>query len=126
MPQTNSDRGIELRRKMFGPEGAEKQIEAASAFTEPMQDIVTRICFGEVWQRPGLELKTRSLVTLAMLVALGRHPEIRIHTKGAVANGATREEIREVMIHAFLYCGIPAMVDGLRAAEAVLDELGVG
>lgn len=124
MTNDNFERGIELRRKMFGPEGAEKQIENASEFMQPMQDIVTRICFGEIWQRPGLDLKTRSLITLAMLVAMGRHPEIKIHTRGAIANGATREEIRELLIHAFLYCGIPLMVDAMRAAESVLDEVG--
>jgi 4-carboxymuconolactone decarboxylase len=117
--------GVELRRKMFGPEGAEQQIDNASEFLEPMQDIVTRICFGEVWQRPALDHKTRSLITLAMLVAMGRQHEVKIHTKGAVANGASREEIRELMVHAFLYCGIPLMVDAMRAAETVLDEMGV-
>lgn len=124
MTNENFERGIELRRKMFGPEGAEQQIENATEFMQPMQDIVTRICFGEIWQRPGLDLKTRSLITLAMLVAMGRHPEIKIHTRGALANGATREEIRELLIHAFLYCGIPLMVDAMRAAESVLDEAG--
>ena len=117
--------GVELRRKMFGSEGAEQQIDNASEFLEPMQDIVTRICFGEVWQRPALDHKTRSLITLAMLVAMGRQHEVKIHTKGAVANGASREEIRELMVHAFLYCGIPLMVDAMRAAETVLDEMGV-
>lgn len=124
MTQTNSERGLDLRRKMFGPEGAEKQVDNASDFMAPMQDIVTRICFGEVWQRPVLDLKTRSMITLAMLVAMGRQHEIKIHVKGALSNGVSREEIRELMVHAFLYCGIPLMVDAMRAAESVLDEAG--
>ena len=116
-------RGVELRGEMFGPEVTAKQIDNTSDFLEPMQDIVTRICFGDIWQRPGLDLKARSLITLAMLVALGREHEIKIHTKGALANGATREEIRELMIHSFLYCGIPLMVGGMTAVESVLKEL---
>jgi 4-carboxymuconolactone decarboxylase len=124
MTASPSQLGLELRRKMFGAAGADHQIDKATDFAAPMQDIVTRICFGEVWQREGLDKKTRSLVTLAMLTALGREPELKVHVRGAVANGVTRMEIRELMIHAFLYCGIPAMVSGMRAAEAVLDEIG--
>jgi acyl-CoA reductase-like NAD-dependent aldehyde dehydrogenase/3-hydroxyisobutyrate dehydrogenase-like beta-hydroxyacid dehydrogenase/alkylhydroperoxidase/carboxymuconolactone decarboxylase family protein YurZ len=123
MTKSNFEKGLDLRRKMFGPEGAELQVDNASTHLAPMQDIVTRICFGEVWQRPVLDLKTRSLLTLAMLTAMGRQHEIKIHTKGALANGVTREEIREMMVHAFLYCGIPLMVDALRASEEVLDQL---
>lgn len=123
MSKSNFDKGLELRRKMFGPEGAEMQVDNASPYLAPMQDIVTRICFGEVWQRPVLDLKTRSLLTLAMLTAMGRQHEIKIHTKGALANGVTRDEIREMMVHAFLYCGIPLMVDAMRASEEVLDQL---
>ena len=123
MSKSNFDKGLELRRKMFGPEGAEMQVDNASPYLAPMQDIVTRICFGEVCQRPVLDLKTRSLLTLAMLTAMGRQHEIKIHTKGALANGVSREEIREVMVHAFLYCGIPLMVDAMRASEEVLDQL---
>lgn len=126
MTKTAEELGLELRREMFGQAGTDKQIEAASDFTRPMQDIVTRICFGEVWQRPGLDARTRSLITIAMLAALGREPELKAHVRGAVANGASREEIREVLVHSFLYCGIPAMVGALRAAEPVLDEIGAG
>ncbi|MGY6709289.1 MAG: NAD(P)-binding domain-containing protein, partial [Rhizobiaceae bacterium] len=123
MSKSNFEKGLDLRRKMFGPEGAELQVDNATPYLAPMQDIVTRICFGEVWQRPVLDLKTRSLLTLAMLTAMGRQHEIKIHTKGAIANGVTREEIREMMVHAFLYCGIPLMVDAMRASEEVLDQL---
>jgi acyl-CoA reductase-like NAD-dependent aldehyde dehydrogenase/3-hydroxyisobutyrate dehydrogenase-like beta-hydroxyacid dehydrogenase/alkylhydroperoxidase/carboxymuconolactone decarboxylase family protein YurZ len=121
--KTNTERGLDLRRKMFGSEGAEVQVNNATEFMAPMQDIVTRICFGEGWQRPVLDHKTRSLVTLAMLVAMGRQHEVKIHTRGAISNGATREEIQELMLHSYLYCGIPMMVDAMRAVEPLLDEI---
>ena len=123
MSQSNFERGLDLRRKMFGPEGAEIQVDNATEFMAPLQDIVTRICFGEGWQRPVLDHKTRSLITLAMLVAMGRQHEVKIHTRGAISNGVTREEIQEMMLHSYLYCGIPLMVDAMRAAEPILDEL---
>jgi len=114
--------GLNLRRHMFGHAGAEGQVEHTTDFNDKLQEIVTRYCFGDIWQREGLDHKTRSLITLAMLTALGREHEIKIHLKGALANGVTEEEIREVMLHSFLYCGIPAMVNGLRLAEEVLAE----
>lgn len=116
------DSGLELRRQMFGPSGAEEQVEATTDLNDKIQDIVTRYCFGDIWHRDGLGLKTRSLITLAMLVALGRPHEIRIHLRGAISNGMSTEEIRELMIHSVLYCGLPAAVDGLRAFEEVLGE----
>jgi len=115
--------GLELRRKMWGKAGADDHINNASDMMAPVQDIVTRICFGEIWQRPGMDLKTRSLITLALLAATGRTHEIRIHVRGALANGCTREELRELFIHAFAYCGIPLMVDAMRACEEVLAEI---
>ena len=124
MTTSPDELGLELRRKMFGPAGAEQQVDNASEFTAPMQDIVTRICFGEIWQRPGLATRERSMVTLAMLAALGKEPELKVHVRGAIANGVTKEEIREILVHSFLYCGIPAMVGSLRAAETVLNEIG--
>ena len=121
--KTNFERGLELRRVMFGPQGADEQIDNASDYMAPMQDIVTRICFGEGWQRPVFDKKTRSLLTLAMLTGVGRTHEIKIHTRGAISNGATREELREVFLHSYLYCGIPLMVDAMRASDEVLSEL---
>jgi 4-carboxymuconolactone decarboxylase len=116
------DAGLELRRTMFGPAGAEDQVEHTTGFNDKMQEVVTRYCFGDIWQREGLDKKTRSLVTLAMLVATGRAHEIRIHLRGGLANGLTEEEIRELMLHSFLYCGIPAAMEGFRAAEEILTE----
>lgn len=116
------DNGLELRRAMFGPGGADEQVGATTDLDDKIQDIVTRYCFGDIWQRPVLGLRNRSLITLAMLVALGRPHEIRIHLRGAISNGVSTDEIRELMIHSFLYCGLPAAVDGLRAFEEVLSE----
>ncbi|MGW6172488.1 carboxymuconolactone decarboxylase family protein [Arthrobacter sp. NPDC055138] len=116
------DVGLELRRSMFGPAGAENQVEHTNDLNDKIQEVVTRYCFGDIWQREGLDKKTRSLITLAMLVALGRSHEVRIHLQGGLANGLTEEEIREVMLHSFLYCGIPAAMDGFRAAEDVLSQ----
>jgi 4-carboxymuconolactone decarboxylase len=88
----------------------------------PLQDIVTRYCFGEIWQRPGLDRKTRSLITLAMLVGSGRFLQFPAHLRGALANGASPEELRELILHSQLYCGIPAAVEGRAALEATLPK----
>ncbi|MEU9336664.1 carboxymuconolactone decarboxylase family protein [Streptomyces sp. NPDC048290] len=114
-------RGLDLRRKMFGPEGAEDQVRSATEFTEKLQDIVTRHCYGDIWARDGLSLRDRSLITLAFLVALGRSHELEFHLDGARANGVTPEEIRELLIQATLYCGLPAAVDGFRVAGRTLS-----
>jgi 4-carboxymuconolactone decarboxylase len=87
--------------------------------------MVTRYCFGEVWTREGLPRAQRSMITIAMLIALGRPHEIRVHVKGAIANGVTRQEISEIIMHSAIYCGVPAAVDGYRQASAMLEELGV-
>lgn len=116
--------GLEMRRAMFGPGGADDQIVAADDFTWPMQDAVTRWCFGETWTRSELPPSTRSLLTLAMLVAYGRPNELRVHVQGAVANGVTPEEIREVMLHAMIYCGVPRAVEGFRVAADTLRDMG--
>jgi 4-carboxymuconolactone decarboxylase len=116
------ERGLQIRREMFGPEGADRQVEAATDFTEKLQEMVTRNAFGDVWARDGLTRRERSMLTIAMLLAMGRSHEVRIHVRGAVANGVTREEIREILLHAAVYCGIPAAVDGFISASQVLDE----
>ena len=118
-------RGLALRRHMFGPAGAEQQVEAATDFTRPLQEWVTRQCFGEAWHRPGLDNKTRSMITLAMLIAMSREQEIKVHVRGAIANGVTKEEIREVMMHSIIYCGVPRSVGAFRAAVEVLKDMGL-
>jgi 4-carboxymuconolactone decarboxylase len=118
------DRGLGLRRHMFGPAGAEQQVDAATDFTRPLQEWVTKQCFGEAWHRPTLDHKTRSMVTLAMLIAMSREQEIKVHVRGALANGVTKDEIRELLMHSIIYCGIPRAVGAFRAAVEVLKEMG--
>jgi len=117
------DRGLALRRHMFGPGGAEQQIDAATDFTLPLQDLVTRACFGELWHRPHLDLKLRSMLTVAMLAAMGKSNQVKVHVTGAIANGVSREEIREILLHAATYGGLPAAVDSFAAAGEALAEL---
>jgi 4-carboxymuconolactone decarboxylase len=118
-------KGIAVREQMFGPEHAQAKIDRATDFTREFEELVTRYCFGEIWTRELIPRRQRSLLTIAMLVALGRPHEIQVHVRGAIANGATKDEIREVMLHAAVYCGIPAAVDGFRQATVVLEELGL-
>jgi 4-carboxymuconolactone decarboxylase len=113
--------GLKLRRDMFGPAGAEQRLAQATDFNRDFEELVTRYCFGETWSRPGLELKTRSLITIAALTALSKPNQLRVHVQGALANGATAEEIREVILHTVAYAGIPA---GVEAFTAAADALG--
>lgn len=117
------DRGMEVRRAMFGPELAERAWDTATDFSRPFHDIMTRYCFGETWNREGLGRRDRSLITLAMLIAQGKELETKMHVKGGIANGLTVEEIREIVLHAMIYCGVPSSFTALRAAEAALAEL---
>jgi 4-carboxymuconolactone decarboxylase len=115
--------GIAIREQMWGPQGARLKVEGASEFQRDLEDLVTRYCFGATWGREGLTHRERSMLTLGMLIALGRSHEIGVHVVGAINNGVTREEIKEILLHAAVYCGIPASVDAHRTAEPVLDGL---
>jgi 4-carboxymuconolactone decarboxylase len=117
--------GLSIRRDMFGVEGAERQLEAATDFTRPLQDMVTRYCFGEVWTRPHLDRKTRSMLTLALLTALGKQNQLRVHVRGAIQNGVSKEEIREVLMHSMIYAGLPAAVDSFATTSEVLKQMGL-
>jgi 4-carboxymuconolactone decarboxylase len=124
--ETNAEafeRGRRLREKMFGPAGM-KSLDNADDFQMPLQDVVTRICFGEVWSRPGLSPKVRSMLTIAMLVGQSRPDQLQNHIKGAIGNGVSKEEIREILLHAMLYVGLPAASDSWRQATAALKEIG--
>lgn len=117
-------RGMQVRRDMFGPTGADERLDGASSFVRPLEEVVTRYCFGDTWSRPQLDRKTRSLITLAALTALSKPNQIKVHVRGALANGATVEEIREVLLHTTVYAGIPAGVEAFHAADEVLSQLG--
>lgn len=118
-------KGVAIREEMFGPEHGQAKIDRATDFTRDFEELVTRYCFGETWGRKELSRNLRSMLTLAMLVALGRSWEIRVHVQGAIANGVSKEQIREIMLHSAIYCGVPAALDGFRNAAEVLEELGV-
>ncbi|MES2069536.1 MAG: 4-carboxymuconolactone decarboxylase [Pseudomonadota bacterium] len=114
--------GLKIRQQVMGEEFVAKAFANADDFTRPLQEYITRNAWGTVWRRDGLDLKTRSLVTLGMLTALGRTQELKGHVRGALNNGATAKEIQEVLLHATVYCGVPLAVDAFRAAQEVLAE----
>ena len=117
------EQGLAVRREVLGAEYVDRALANADSFTRELQNFVTEWCWGGVWARPGLPRKTRSLLNLAMLTALNRPHEIKIHVRGALNNGVTREEITEVFLQAGVYAGVPAAVDAFRAAKEVFDDL---
>lgn len=116
------ERGLAIRREVLGREYVDKAIAAADEFNMPMQRLVTEACWGAVWGRDGLERKTRSLLNLAMISALNRPHELRLHVAGALNNGVTRDEMREVFLQVAVYCGMPAAIDAFRVAREVFAE----
>ena len=120
----NYEAGIALRRKMWGEAGVER-IGQATALNRPFEDLVTESVFGSLWQRPGLDLRLRSIVTLTALTALSKPNQLKVHVQGALANGVTVDEIREIIMHTSLYAGIPTGVEALAAAKEVLAKLGL-
>lgn len=114
--------GLKIRRQVMGDDFVDRALADASEFTRPLQDFITAQAWGSVWCRPGLDLKTRSLVTVAMLTALGRQHELRGHVRGALNNGATREEIQEILLQAAVYCGVPLAADAFRTVETILSD----
>ena len=123
MNETDYDIGVAIRREALGAEHVDKAIAAADDFNRPIQDMVTAWAWGNIWSRPGLDRKTRSLIVIAMLSALNRPHELRIHLRGALNNGATREEIRETLLQVAGYCGLPAAVDSFRNATGLFAEI---
>ena len=114
------EQGLRTRREVLGAEYVNASLAKADDFMMAFQRITTEWCWGYAWNRPGLDRKTRSLLNVAMLVALGKSAELKLHVKGALANGVTVEEIKEVLLHATVYCGIPAGLEAFRAAHEVL------
>jgi len=116
------DQGLAMRAQVMGDAFVERAYAGVTPFTAPIQQHITRNAWGDVWQRPGLDLKTRSLVTVAMLTALGKSNELKGHVRGALNNGATVAEIQEVLLHATVYCGVPTAVEAFRAAAEVVGD----
>ena len=114
-------KGLAMRTQVMGKPFVDKAFGGMTDFTEPMQHHITRAAWGDTWQRGVLDLKTRSLITVAMLTALGKSHELKGHVRGALNNGATKEELQEVLLHAAIYCGVPTAVEGFRAAAEVVD-----
>ncbi len=118
------EKGLQVRRKVLGTDYVDGSIAKADDFMMAFQRITTEWCWGYAWTREGLEHKTRSMLNLAMLTALNRPAEIKLHVKGALANGVTVDEIKEILLHATVYCGIPAGLDAFKAAHEVLKAEG--
>jgi len=117
------DQGMKTRRAVLGDAHVDRTLNNRTKFNEPFQDLITRYAWGEIWSRSGLPRKTRSLLTLSMLVALDREPEFRMHLKAALSVGVTRDEIQELLLQAAIYCGLPAANSAFHAAEEVFDQL---
>lgn len=117
------DKGISMRRRVLGDAHVERSIGGTSEFARPVQELVTEYCWGAVWSRDGLDLRTRSLLNLVMLTALNRMHELGVHVRGAVNNGCSRDQIREALLQTAVYCGAPAALESFRVAERVLAEL---
>jgi 4-carboxymuconolactone decarboxylase len=119
-------RGLEIRSAVLGEEYVNRALANANDFTAPLQDLVTEYCWGAVWGRDGLALKTRSMLNLAMISVLNRPNELRTHIKAALTNGVTRDEIREIFLQVAIYAGVPAAVDSFRIAGEALAEADQG
>jgi 4-carboxymuconolactone decarboxylase len=117
------EKGMSVRRAVLGDTHVDRTIENKNAFNEDFQDLITRYAWGEIWDRPGLPRHTRSLLTIAMLVALNRTDEFRMHVRAAFNNGVTREEIKEVLLQTAIYCGVPAANSAFHAASEVFKEM---
>lgn len=119
------DQGLKTRREVLGGEYVDAALGNADDFNQPMQELVTQYCWGDVWNRPGLDRRTRSFLNLAMLTALNRPHEIKAHVRGAINNGLSKDEIREVFLQTAIYCGVPAAIDSFRVAREVFKEMGI-
>ena len=122
MKSESFERGLATRREVLGKQYVDDSISQADDFNLPMQELVTEYCWDRVWNRPGLERKTRSMINIAMLTALNRPHELKLHIKGAIRNGMSRDEIREILLQTAIYCGVPAAIDSFRIAREALAE----
>jgi 3-oxoadipate enol-lactonase/4-carboxymuconolactone decarboxylase len=126
MNDSTYDRGMEVRREVLGDPHVDRAIERSTPFTADFQDLVTRYAWGEIWARPGLDRRIRSMITLTALVALGREDELAMHVRAALRNGVTPDEIKEVLLQSAIYCGVPAANGAFAVAQRILDEEASG
>jgi len=119
------EKGLAMRRQVLGTEYVEASLKNATDFNIDMQELVTQYCWGDVWNRPGLERRTRSFLNLAMLSALNRSHELKLHVRGAINNGLTKDEIKEVFLQVAIYCGVPAAIESFRVASEVFKEMNI-
>jgi 3-oxoadipate enol-lactonase/4-carboxymuconolactone decarboxylase len=124
MTDPSYERGMEVRREVLGDTHVDRAIERTTAFTRDFQDLITRYAWAEIWNRPGLDRRTRSCITLTALVALGRDEELAMHVRAALRNGLTPDEVKEVLLQTAIYCGVPAANAAFTIAQRVLDDLG--
>ena len=117
------ERGLEIRKAVLGKEYVENSIKTADDFNRPMQELTTEYCWGRIWSRPGLKRRDRSLINLAMISALNRPHELKLHVKAALTNGITRAEICEIFLQVAVYCGVPAGIDSVRIAREAFAEV---
>jgi len=117
------DEGLKLRKQVLGADYVDRSMAGADEFSRPMQELSTEYCWGYVWTRPGLALRDRSLINIAMISALNRPHELKLHVKAALTNGLTRDEIREVLLQVAVYCGVPAGIDSVRIAREAFAEI---
>lgn len=122
MDKQTFEAGLAQRRAVLGDEYVERSLATMDEFTRPLQELVTEMCWGTIWTRPGLPPKLRSLLNVGLLAALNRPHELALHVRGALRNGCTKEEIQEVLLQVAVYCGMPAGVDGFRVAADVVRE----
>ena len=120
MNQDAFEAGLKTRREVLGADYVDQSIQNADDFNMPLQQLVTEYCWNDIWNRPGLDRRTRSMINLAMLTALNRPHELKLHLQGAINNGVTKDEIREVLMQTAIYCGVPAAIDSFRVAKEVL------
>lgn len=121
--QNTFEQGLAMRKLVLGADHVQRSLDAASDFTRDIQELVTEYCWGSVWTRPGIDLKTRSAINLAMLTALNRGHELAVHVRGALNNGLTTDEIKEILFQTAIYCGVPAALEAFRIAEATIREV---
>lgn len=123
MNQELFDQGLKTRREVLGDAYVDAALANANEFSTEMQELVTQYCWGDVWNRPGLPRASRSLINLSMLTALNRSHELATHVRGAINNGVTRDEIKEVFLQTAIYCGVPAAIESFRVANAVFAQM---